>query len=259
MRKGNKQNQSSHKLRTQLKDQAIMTITSRLKLSPLPWKNLKKKEVKLVVAKFIKGSEPLGDLTATAWLATPNFEKNNFISWNNEYKAYFFTDTQAGQKVILPIKCGQTFEIRDKQATVTGEEDKESDCITIQNNSDLDVRAGLCQKISFNHNNLGDCRRTAQAVKARSQQSIFVEDTLFVAFTPDNIKSGNSIMDSTRYPAMEVDFKFGHKRKIFYYGKMEGKPLGLWNSQSEATWAIEHCINAFLRENLRQSYIPIGG
>ena len=229
-----------------------------IEIEPAALKELKKSKVKLVVAKFIRGSEPLGDLIVTAWLASPDFAKNNFISWNNEYEAYFFTDLKAGEKIKQPIKCGQTFVIRDKQAEVIGEKDKGSDCI-IQNNSDFDVRAGLCQEISFNHKDLGVWRTTVQTVKARSQESIFVEDRLFVTFALDNIKSGDYIMNSTSYPAMEVNFKFGHERKIFYYGKMEGRPFGLWDIDSEDTWAIEHCINTSLREKLRQSYFPIGG
>ena len=55
-------------------------------------KELKKSNVKLFLAKFIRGSEPLGDLTSTDWLATSDFSTKNFISWNGGYEAYFLRD-----------------------------------------------------------------------------------------------------------------------------------------------------------------------
>lgn len=96
---------------------------------------------------------------------------------------------------------------------------------------------------------------TIQTVKAKSQESVFIEEHVFVTFTTENIEPGSPIMESTNFPAMMVDFKSDNERQIFYYGKREGRPFGRWNIDSDDSWDIERRINSSLREKLRQSFL----
>lgn len=239
-----------------------------IQIDPDSLNQLKAWKVKLCIAKFIEGSDPLEDLTPTVWLASSDFLTQNLISWNKAYEAYFITksENEVSERFTQSLSFGQAFSVGAGKAEVTGAKSTQQSnrIITISNCSDEDIKAGLSQKIFFNHKDMGSWPITVQTVKDKTKKSTSVNEYVFVTFVPESIESGMPIMKSNSYPAMKVTFGFEKHRKIFYeIEKSMDRPLGRWYIEADDTWGLQQLSNmnipAKLTGSIMSSYAAYVG